>query len=210
MWRFHSLFFLFQAVWVSLQVYCPVFILGCKKTKSDFSSTDSPCLQRRKPLGYWLPFSSFGDYDPPNSIGTGKVGVVYKQLWDLRYFHSSLLHWDRVYNRPTSFIWGNLSSSCLSLVRHFLESILGMPIITWCDDSSNLTTRAEKHKYCRILWKGIIPIQPPGEIKMQDIHVGILFHLVYKKSGEFRFHSEGSLGLSMFLLNTNLHVSQEN
>ena len=46
------------------------------------------------------------------------------------YFHSSLLHWIRVYLHPTLFIGRILPSSHLSQVRHDLGSIQGMSIIT--------------------------------------------------------------------------------
>ena len=120
-----------------------------------------------------------------------------------------LLNWAQFYLSPISFIGSILPSSRLSLVRLDHGSFLDMPIITWCDALDGSITRTEKHQSCMTWWKSIVSY--PNSWSYQEVRIQVSPHTTWcvgsLESSEMLY--EGSYGLSVFLHNTSLNVTQD-
>ena len=109
-----QVFLPFFAIWVSFQVFCPALVPWIfKNTKGDLSTTHSPWLQRRKPLSTDNSSAHSQIMTSPESMGVKKCRGHLNLLGGLGDFHSSLLYWNLIYLRPSSFIGRVLPSSRL-------------------------------------------------------------------------------------------------
>ena len=86
-------FLLLFAIWVIFQAsYSTLVPWILKNTKRDFSTTHSPCRQRRKPLGAGYPTDHSGIMALLNSMVMRKWRGNLQATQGLGYSHSSLLH----------------------------------------------------------------------------------------------------------------------
>ena len=98
-------------------------------------------------------------------------------------FHSSLPHWAYLFH--TSFIWRISPSSLLDLVRHDLGSILGMLILTWCDESNDSTTSDENINSAGSCENGFYPHPSIRSYSGAENQSGSTNDLVLRLAGEF-------------------------
>ena len=144
-------------------------------------------------VGYWLPFRSFRDYVPPNSIGEGKCRCHLQATRGIPT-HPLL---GRAYLRLTSFIGRILPSSQFSLAKNYLGSILG------CLSLHGVMTRA-----IQLLGQNNILYSPLfGSNLCEENPSCLQSHLMHKLAEGSVIPFLGLHVLSVFQHNTSLHAT---